>query len=201
VDSAGWDEAYRQAPKLWGAAANRFVEEELGGRQPGRALDLGSGNGRNALWLARNGWQVTAVDFSAVALAAGAEQADAEGLAVEWVRADATEYEPKPGKYEAVVVAYLQLPAEQLNKALRSAASAVAPGGRLVVVGHDVTNIADGVGGPQDPQVLYTPEAVVAQLEQLRVLRAERRTRTVESADGRCAIDTLVVAEGRGVAD
>jgi len=198
VDSVQWDEAYRQAPKLWGAAPNRFVEEQLGAREPGRALDLASGNGRNALWLARKGWQVTAVDFSAVALAAGAEQAEAEGLEIEWVRADATEYEPKPGKYDAVVIAYLHLPETQLNKALRSAASAVAPGGLFVIVGHDVTNIADGVGGPQDPQVLYTPEAIAAQLEQLRVLRAERVTRTVESADGRSAIDTLVIAEGGG---
>lgn len=201
MDRLAWDEAYRQAPKLWGAAPNRFVAEQLGDRRPGRVLDLACGNGRNALWLARIGWQVTAVDFSEVALAAGAEQARAEGLEIDWLRRDATEYVPESSAYDAVVVAYLQLPAQQLNKALRAAATAVAPGGRLVIVGHDVTNIADGVGGPQDPDVLYTPEAVAAQLEPLRVLVAERVTRMVEGADGRSAIDTLVVAEGVDRAD
>jgi len=198
VDSLAWDEAYRQAPKLWGAAPNRFVEQQLATREPGRALDLACGNGRNALWLARNGWKVTAVDFSAVALAAGAEQARAEGLEVEWFQHDATVYVPEAGAFDAVVIAYLQLPEEQLNKALRAAATAVAPGGRLVIVGHDLTNLADGVGGPQDPAVLYTPGAVAAQLAPLRVLSAERVTRTVEGVDGRSAIDTLVVAEGGG---
>jgi SAM-dependent methyltransferase len=199
MDSVGWDERYRQAPKLWGAAPNRFVAEQLGDRTPGRALDLGCGNGRNALWLARTGWRVTGVDFSGVALTAGEEQARAEGLEIEWVAGDATEYAPEPGTFDAVVVAYLQLASEQLGKALRAAASAVAPGGRLVVVGHDVTNIDEGVGGPQDPAVLYTPDAVAAELGALRVLRAEQVTRVVEGADGRRAIDTLVVAEaGRG---
>jgi SAM-dependent methyltransferase len=200
VDSDGWDEAYRKAPKLWGGEPNRFVAEQLGDRRPGRALDLGCGNGRNALWLARAGWQVTAVDFSAVALAAGAEQARAGELEIAWLRRDVTEYVPEPGGYDAVVVAYLQLPAEPLGRVLRAAAAAVAPGGRLVAVGHDVTNLADGVGGPQDPAVLYTPETVAAQLGSLRLLRAERVSRTVEGVDGRSAIDTLVVAEGRGAA-
>ncbi|MBR7838258.1 class I SAM-dependent methyltransferase [Actinospica durhamensis] len=199
MDSVGWDERYRQAPKLWGAAPNRFVAEQLGDRTPGRALDLACGNGRNALWLARTGWRVTAVDFSAVALAAGAEQARAEGLAIEWLQRDVTEYEPDLGAYDAVVIAYLHLSAELRDRALRAAAAALAPGGRLVLVGHDLTNIADGVGGPQDPAVLYTPEAVADALEPLRdvlrVLRAERVTRPVDGEQERQAIDTLVVAE------
>lgn len=198
MDSVGWDEAYRNAPTLWGAAPNRFVAEQLGERKPGRALDLAAGNGRNALWLARAGWRVTAVDFSTVALAAGAEQAKAEGLEIEWLRRDVTEYEPEHAAYDAVVVAYLHLTAEPLAKALRAAAAALAPGGRIVIVGHDVRNVAEGVGGPQDPDVLYRAETVAAQLEPLRVLRAGSVTRAVEGADGRDAIDTLVVAEAVG---
>jgi SAM-dependent methyltransferase len=195
MDSLAWDEAYRKAPTLWGAAPNRFVAEQFGSRTPGRALDLACGNGRNTLWLARSGWRVTAVDFSAVALAAGSEQARAEELEIEWLRRDATEYQPERGRYDAVVVAYLHLPAEPLARALRDAAAAVAPGGRLVVVGHDVTNLADGVGGPQDPAVLYTPETVATALGTLQVRRAERVTRPVDGADGKVAIDTLVVAD------
>lgn len=195
MDSDGWDEAYRAAPKLWGAAPNRFVAEQLAAHRPGRALDLACGNGRNALWLARTGWRVTAVDFSAVALAAGAEQAHAEGLEIDWRRRDLTAYEPERGSYDAVVIAYLHLPAEPLARALRAAAAAVAPGGRLVIVGHDLTNLAEGVGGPQDPAVLYTPGTVAGRLAPLQVLRAGRVTRAVEGADGRVAIDALVVAE------
>jgi hypothetical protein len=76
------------------------------------------------------------------------------------------------------------------------AAAALAAGGTLFVIGHDLTNLAEGTGGPQYPEVLYTPEAITAELPGLRVLRAERVHRTVENDDGSAiAIDTLVRAQ------
>ena len=195
MDSAGWDSRYRAADLVWGGEPNRFVAAEFVGEAPGRALDLAAGEGRNAIWLARAGWQVTAVDFSAVAVDRGQHLAEREGLTVDWVVADVREYQPAPRAFDAVVVAYLHLPADDLRPVLARAAQAVAAGGRILVVGHDLTNIADGIGGPPDPAVLYTPEAIAAALPDLRIRAAGRVHRPVSTEPGAAqAIDTLVCA-------
>lgn len=193
MDRAAWDERYGQAAWVWSLEPNRFVAERLAGHEPGRALDLACGEGRNALWLAQRGWRVTAVDFSQVALDKGHQRAVGAGLEIEWVAADLTAFEPETGEYDLALIAYLHLPARDLEKVLRRAAGSLAPGGTLLVVGHDVTNLTEGAGGPQDPELLYTPESVTAALERLRVERAQRVTRAVDGAD-RPAIDTLVLA-------
>lgn len=193
MDSIGWDERYRQAEWVWSLAPNRFVAEQFAGLSPGRALDLACGEGRNALWLAQRGWQVTAVDFSEVALDKGRERAAKDGLELDWLAADLTVYVPEPGGFDLVLIAYLHLSPHNARAVLRRAADALGPGGTLLVVGHDATNPAEGVGGPQDPSVLYTPETITASLSALRVERAERVTRPVEGAP-RPAIDTLVIA-------
>ena len=191
-----WEKRYGEAQSVWGWAPNRFVAEVLGPLPAGRALDLAAGEGRNALWLADLGWRATAVDFAENALARGREQATEHGLDVHWIHADVLDYQPEESAYDAVVIAYLHLPAGDLATVLRTAAKAVAPGGTLVVVGHDVTNIADGVGGPQNPDILYTPGLVtetLGQLKGLTVARAERVHRQTDRAP-QPAIDTLVVA-------
>lgn len=192
-DHEMWQRRYGEAQSVWGWAPNRFVAEALGPLSPGRALDLACGEGRNALWLADLGWRATAVDFAENALARGRAQAAEHGLDVEWVHADVLEYRPEGGAYDTVVIAYLHLGADKLGTVLRHAEAALAPGGTLVVVGHDVRNIADGVGGPQDPAILYTPELVMERLGGLHVVRAERVFRQTDRAP-QPAIDTLVVA-------
>lgn len=194
-----WEQYYGKSQSVWGWAPNRFVAEVLGPLPAGRALDLAAGEGRNALWLAGLGWQSTAVDFAENALERGRAQAVEHGLKVEWVLADVLEYRPEPGAYDAVVIAYLHLETDPLTAVLHNAAKALAPGGTLVVVGHDVTNIADGVGGPQNPAILYTPERVTEALERLtdadmKIVRAERVHRQTDRAP-QPAIDTLVVAQ------
>ncbi len=199
MDSQEWDRRYAGTELLWTAEPNRFVVAELADLRPGRALDLGAGEGRNAVWLAGRGWKVTAVDFSAVGLEKGRRLATARGAAVDWVRADVLSYRPDAQSFQLVLVAYLQLRAAELDSVLRQAVTALAPGGVLLVVGHDVINLTQGVGGPQDPAVLYTPEAVTRSLGGLTVLRAERVRRPVGTAadgadDSRDAVDTLVRA-------
>lgn len=110
-----------------------------------------------------------------------------------WVVADVRDYQPAPGAFDAVVVAYLHLPPADLNVVLGRGAQALAPGGRILVVGHDVTNIDHGTGGPQDPVILYTPPGIVAALPGLSVRRAERVRRSVRTEQGVVdAMDTLV---------
>ena len=95
-----------------------------------------------------------------------------------------------------MLIAYLQLDAALRARVLAKGAAALVPGGTLLVIGHDLTNLTEGVGGPQNPDVLYTPEAVTAELPGLRIVRAERVSRTVERDGGTAtAIDTLVRAE------
>jgi 2-polyprenyl-3-methyl-5-hydroxy-6-metoxy-1,4-benzoquinol methylase len=195
VDEDEWDKRYADTELLWSAEPNVFVARELDSLAPGRALDLGAGEGRNSIWLASRGWTVTAVDFSQVALDRGASLADRAGVSVEWVHADLRHYEPRPAIYDLVLVVYLQLIEKDLRQVLAAARSAVAPGGTVFVVGHDRTNITDGYGGPQDPGRLYTPELVTAALDGLEIATAERVNRAVATPDGeRIAIDTLVRA-------
>ncbi len=195
MDVQEWNRRYAESALLWNAEPNRFVAEALADVPAGRALDVAAGEGRNAIWLAERGWRVTAVDFSSVAVDKGRAWAERRGVAVDWVVADVLSYRPPHGAFDAVVVAYLHLAREDFSAVLAEAAAAVAPGGLLVVVGHDRTNIADGIGGPQDPDILHTPERVTASLAGWRPLRAERAKRPVRTDDGTVdAIDTVVIA-------
>jgi SAM-dependent methyltransferase len=200
VDRARWDERYSGTEFDPAIRPNQFVAAELADLAPGRALDLAAGEGRNAVWLAERGWSVTAVDFSRVGLGKGRRLAAARGVEdrVDWVVADLDDYRPVADAFDLVVVAYFQVGAELRAKVLSRAAAALAPTGTLLVVGHDLSNLTEGVGGPQYPEVLYTPEAITAELPGLRVLRAERVRRTVAQDDGPAtAIDTLVRAQRR----
>jgi SAM-dependent methyltransferase len=192
MDSAAWDERYRTQGLVWGGPPNRWVVDELSGAEPGSALDLACGEGRNALWLAAQGWQVQAVDFSPVAIAK-ARELDTHGL-VQWVEGDATSYRP-PAPVDLALLCYLQLPASERRRAVRAAAESLAPGGRLLVIAHDSRNLTDGTGGPKEPRVLYTAADVAADLEGcgLVIERAEEVLRPVEGAD-RPAIDALLRA-------
>lgn len=195
MDAAAWDQRYSGTDLVWSGEPNRTVADEVGGLPPGRALDLAAGEGRNAVWLARQGWQVTAVDFSAAGLDKARHLAEQHGVVVETVVADLTTYRPEADRFDLVLITYLQLPADVLGPVLAAAAAGLASNGTLLLVGHDRDNLADGVGGPQDPAVLHTVDDVTAALDRLRIVRAEQIRRPVQ-VDGRqrSAIDTLVRA-------
>ena len=182
MEREDWDRRWRERGFHCEDDPNDLLEAELGGLVPGRALDLGCGAGRTSIWLAKRGWRVTGVDFSGVAL----DLARASGADVDWVLADLNEYEPAVGAFDLVLVLYVHFAVAERRALLTSAAGALAPNGTLLVVGHDVTNIGTGAPGPSNPDVLYTPELVVADLPGLGVEKAERL--------GTEAIDTVVVA-------
>jgi len=190
-----WNARYAQKELVWSAEPNRLFATEVATLPPARALDLACGEGRNAVWLAEQGWRVTGVDFSDVALAKAAELAASRGVDVEWVVADVLEHEPEARAFDLAALLYLQLPRDDLLRAVRSAARAVAPGGTLVVLGHDTTNLERGHGGPKDASVLYTAEDVVPALGELVVERAEAVERSVPLEHGKAvAIDAFVRA-------
>lgn len=195
MDAVAWDERYAGAELVWSAEPNRFVVEVLGDRPPGRVVDVACGEGRNAIWLAQQGWTVTGADFSGVAIERARTLAADAGVEVEWRVEDATAWQPDEGSFDVVLLCYLQLPADQLAAALARASAALAPGGDVVVIAHARDNLTRGVGGPQDPAVLPTPDEVVAQLPGLDIVQAGHVTREVQTPDGvREAVDLLVVA-------
>jgi SAM-dependent methyltransferase len=190
-----WNEKWRERGTGAAVEPNRFLVAEASGMSPGRALDLASGAGRNAIWLARRGWNVTAVDYSEVGLDEARRRATEQAVEVEWVTADLIDWSPPAGRFDLVCVLYLQLPREERRLVLGRAAAAVAPGGTILVVGHDLLNLTEGYGGPSNAEVLFTPDDVAGELDGLQVDRTERVRRAVEDEHGEHqAIDALVVA-------
>ena len=188
-----WDARYAAAENLWSPRPNRFLVAEVEHLEPGRALDLACGEGQNAIWLATRGWQVLGVDYSGVAVAKAQARAARDQVEVTFLEADLLDLEPEAGAYDLVLVLYLHLPAEERRAVLDKAHRALALGGTLVVLGHDLSNPTDGVGGPSDTSLLYTPDDIAAELPELEIDRAERVFRDVDGAD-RPAIDALVRA-------
>ena len=205
MESAAWDARYAGSELVWSAEPNQWVVEICAGLEPGRALDLAAGEGRNAIWLVENGWDVTAVDFSAVAVERMqqlAEQALGNRAMLTPVVGDARE--SQGSDMDLVLFCYLHLPEADWAKALESAVGSCTPGGRVVVIGHARRNLTEGVGGPQNPAILYDPEHVTALLEALpegvavEVERAEIARRPVTGDSGvREALDTIVIARRR----
>jgi SAM-dependent methyltransferase len=193
VEREDWNRRFEERGLVHGGEPDPTVVSEVERLEPGRALDLGCGQGRNGAWLVRNGWVVTGVDFSDVALEAAREAApDAQ-----WSEADLREYEPAEAAYDLVLYAFVQLPADERRTVLRRAAAALAPGGTLLVVGHDLLNLTEGWAGPRDPGVLFTPDDVADEVPELAVERAERVRRPVTDEDGRPQVQVDAVVRGR----
>jgi len=195
MSNAFWDDRYSTAAAagdaVWSIEPNAWIEQVTGTLPPGNAIDLAAGEGRNALWLASRGWSVTAVDFSAAGLAIGRKRAATAALDLDWVTADAISW-VSPTPVDLVVIAYLQLSAPDLTRAISNAILSLAAGGTLALIGHDSENLEHGVGGPQDATMLYDLETVRSAAVGLDIAECRRYNRP--TADGRIAIDTILLA-------
>lgn len=181
-----WDERYAERQQ-WSAEPNALIAGLLEDLPPGDAVDLAAGEGRHALWLAGRRWRVTAVDFSGVGLARGAAQPGADRVA--WVTADVTGWSTAPESLDLVVVAYLHLPEQQTVALLTRAVGWLRPGGRLLVLGHDVENLSAGVGGPQEEGILHSVDRLAPVARLLDVDRLEQVRRGTPAGT---ALDTLL---------
>jgi SAM-dependent methyltransferase len=202
--AAFWENRYRGTERSWSGRVNAALEREAAELSPGHALDLGSGEGGDALWLAARGWRVTAVDISATALARGAAAALEAGLAdrIRWVEADLATWVAED-HFDLVSAHFLhspvELPREQI---LRRAADAVAPGGTLLVVGHAAfpqwSTHSEHEGPP-----LPTPDEVLESLAlgagEWTVERNELVDREATSPDGRSFVIADAVLRARRV--
>jgi SAM-dependent methyltransferase len=213
--AADWDARYARSELVWGAPPNSTVVEHVYGldrRIPllpddsgvtpslPRALDLACGEGRHALWLATHGWQVTAVDFSQVGIDKGrtvaARLSRSVRSRVDWRTADITDLDAADitGPFELILMVFVHLPADERRALLHRLSGMLAPGGRLLILGHASRNITDGYGGPQEPEILFSPEDLRADLpsDDINVTLAHEVFRPTEGPD---AIDSLLIAE------
>lgn len=172
-----WDRRYAATPRLFRAEPDETLVELVTPLSPGRAVDFGAGEGRNSLWLASHGWEVTAVDISKEALDRLDRAAASEDLHVLTIVEDMTTYlagaQTRGGAFDLVVLAYLHPEPAQRTELLHAAAQAVAPGGYLFVVGHH--RLSHGIAGPPDPSRLYTEEDLRQAAHGLEVLHLRQR--------------------------
>lgn len=188
-----WDQRFGGDEFLFGSEPNQYIVETCRDLEPTTALDLGCGEGRNAVWLAAQGHNVTAVDVSPVGLAKAEQLAAAREVDVNWVCADLTEYEPAPESYGLVVLSYVHVDPALRVALHHKAARALLPGGRVVVVGHHVRNLEEGTGGPQNPEILLAEDLVASDFKGLTITRNETVEREVPDAPT-TALDLVFVA-------
>ena len=183
-----WNERYASVENLWAAKPNRFLVGEVAELEPGVAVDLACGEGQNAIWLATLGWDVTGVDYSEVAISKARARAERDGVEVDFICADLVSYAPTPASFDLVIVLYLHISAGQRRDVLERAAGALASGGTFVLVGHDLLNLTEGVGGPKDPDLLSTPDEIASELPGLEIQKAERVLRDVRGEDRKSVV-------------
>ncbi|WGX95197.1 cyclopropane-fatty-acyl-phospholipid synthase family protein [Nocardioides sp. L-11A] len=163
-----WDERYGGSDRVWSGRPNQRLVEQTADLSPGTALDVACGEGGDAVWLAKQGWQVTAVDVSQVALSRVARHAEDEGvgdrLKVGFYDALA---DPRPAgrhTFDLVSVSFLHVPQPDFAAVYRGIADAVAPGGRLLVTAHHPDDVATGARHDHGPGLMFEPERVVETL-------------------------------------
>lgn len=201
---AFWDQRYQSSSALWSGHVNSHLVTEASDLSAGSALDVGCGEGADAIWMARRGWRVTAVDISAVALGRGAAHAleiSAEvGERISWLHADLIEWIPPAACYDLVSAQFMHLKNQREVVFSRLAASVV-PGGTLLVVGHHPLDLQTTVPRPSEPGLLLTASEVAESLpaEQWVILVEEARARQTLDPDGRAATVHDAVLRARRV--
>lgn len=192
---AYWDRRYEERGYLWGSEPNRFLVEVASGFPPGTALDLACGQGRNSVWLATLGHEVTGYDLSPVAIEHAKRLAAESGVDIDFHAVDLSAWDPGGRTWDLVVLCYLQVPEELRRTVHAKAIDALAPGGRIVVIAHHRDNLERGVGGPQRPEVLFTEEELLADFASLEVHVCEQLLRPVDTDDvSGHAVDVLLLA-------
>ncbi len=196
---AEWDRRYGDREKLWSGEPNGALVAEVAGLSPGRALDVGCGEGADAIWLASGGWDVTAIEVSGVALERAAAQARAAGVAVRWVHAGLAEAGLPPASYDLVSAQYPALLRTPDSAAERALLAAVAPGGVLLLVHHAGMDTQPVHDGGIDPADYVWPAMVAALLDDgWEIERDERRPRIAPVAGaGAHPVDDLVLRARR----
>ena len=204
LDEAFWEDRYRSKPSIWSGQPNAQLVADAADLAPGTALDVGAGEGADAIWLAQRGWRVVAVDISAIALDRGRRRAEELGLAdqIDWMHLDVTAAALPPGPFDLVSAQFVHFPPQHREPVYAALAEAVAPGGTLMIVGHHPSDMEAGVGRPRWPEMFFTAEELADVLGgEWTVVAADARRRQVSGSDGAPATicDAVLVARRAGI--
>lgn len=179
-----WNDRYADKDLVWSAGPNELFAREVQGLKPGKAMDVACGEGRNAIWLAEQDWDVTAIDFSDVAIEKGKQIAAKRGVNVNWIAEDVSAWKLPEHEFDLVAVLYLHTTIDERNQWLENVISSVKPSGTFVYIAHDPDNIENGVGGPQDPALLPTVAEITGALKGFVIENADVIERPVAGDPG-----------------
>jgi SAM-dependent methyltransferase len=185
-----WDDRYRQHTRIWSGRPNRQLVAVVEDLPPGRALDVGCGEGADAVWLASRGWAVLGIDISEVALSrarAHTEDLDASvAERLEFRQVDLLASPELPGGLDLVSIHFLHLPEPARSRIFRALAPLVGAGGTLLIVAHDPSDLKTEIRRPPQPELFYTPQEIADLLDDAWDIRVcESRPRTERTGDGR----------------
>ena len=201
--AAYWDDRYGTAERIWSGAPNAQLVAEVTDLPPSTALDAGCGEGGDAHWLAGRGWRVTALDVSEVALRRAAAHAPAEaGDRIRWQQADFTAWEPDGAVFDLVSAQFLHFPSALRKGVYERLAAAVAPGGTLLIVAHEPSELHTGMGHDchgHEPDMFVTAEQLAAELDPAawEVLVTDSRPRVAQVDDREVPISDAVLRARR----
>jgi SAM-dependent methyltransferase len=195
MDERFWNELYGSREQLFSGEPNGVLVTEATGLTPGRALDVGCGEGGDALWLAERGWRVTGIDIADTALRRAAAAKDST---VVWAQVDLTRQAPPAGPFDLVSAQYFPLPHQTDHAAVRALLSVVAPGGTLLVAGHDLADLEPGDAHGFDPADFYQPGELARLLDDgWKILVNESRPRTAAAPAGTSHVRDIVLRAQR----
>ncbi len=177
-----WNSRYSELEFAYGTDPNKFLKEQIEKLKTGKALFLGEGEGRNAVYAAKLGWQVDAVDFSSSAKQKALKFANENGVSINYVVCDLNEYEFKINNYDLVVMIFLHLPIELREKAFKNSINSLKLNGILLVEAFNKYQINNSSGGPQSLDLLYSENDVLSLVKDLRTETID--TKSIELDEG-----------------
>ncbi|MDT0164862.1 class I SAM-dependent methyltransferase [Actinotalea sp. AC32] len=179
-EPSAWDERYAGEGTVWSGHPNAQLVAEASHLTPGTALDVGCGEGGDVVWLARQGWRVTGADFSANGLARAARHAEQAGVAdrVDWWQVDARTFDAAGRTWDLVTTHFLHPPDGGMVEATRRLATAVAPGGHLLVVGHAPSDVFTHLATSHRRAMFLAEDLLPALPDGFEVVVVEQRPRT-----------------------
>lgn len=170
TDNDFWDNRYSQSPNLYGVSPNQYFQEKINQLRPGRLLIPGEGEGRQAVYAAQQGWQVTAIDASSVAVRHALQKAEGLGLQLNYHHNKAEDFHFGEAYYDAAALIFFHLPPALRVEAHEKVAASVKPGGYLIVEGFHPKQLGYLSGGQQDEEMLYTRGMLVHDFPEWEVL-------------------------------
>lgn len=187
-----WNERYSEHDHVYGTAPNVFFKQELDKLQPGKLLLPGDGEGRNGIYAATQGWDVTAFDSSDVAVKKGLHFAQEAGVTIHYQAIDAMAFEAQENSFDAIAMVFFHLPSAIRNDFHKKAMSMLKKGGTLIMEAYNPAQLQRDSGGPKDLDMLYTPEILQNDFGTMNITSLEMLTTELEEGDFHSGVSEVI---------